>query len=215
MVHPSNIELWFVSTVHTDEHVDRVLTCFADAVAETREELLGAGGEPRDEPRGQEGATMTQTRPDLSRRQFLVRAAGGAVLAMSLPELLAACTNAGQEGTGTASGSPGGPSTATLRVGWSSEPDTMNPLTSYSTEGAEVQQLIYDKLMDYDATLQAAAGARHVGRHLRGRHDQHVSPAHRGHVARRQAVSLPTTWFHVLDDRGPGGLASTRSGSAT
>ena len=41
MVHPSNIELWFVSTVHTDAHVDRVLEAFADAVAETREVLVG------------------------------------------------------------------------------------------------------------------------------------------------------------------------------
>ncbi len=41
MVHPSNIELWFVSTVHTEEHVDRVLNIFADAVAETREVLVG------------------------------------------------------------------------------------------------------------------------------------------------------------------------------
>ena len=42
MVHPSNIELWFVSTVHTDEHVDRVLEIYADAVAATREELVGS-----------------------------------------------------------------------------------------------------------------------------------------------------------------------------
>jgi glutamate-1-semialdehyde 2,1-aminomutase len=40
MVHPSNIELWFVSTVHTDAHVDRVLTAFQDAVTATREQLL-------------------------------------------------------------------------------------------------------------------------------------------------------------------------------
>ena len=40
MVHPSNIELWFVSTVHTQEHADRVLTAFEDAVAATREDLL-------------------------------------------------------------------------------------------------------------------------------------------------------------------------------
>ena len=40
MVHPSNIELWFVSTVHTDEHADRVLTAFQDAVTATRETLL-------------------------------------------------------------------------------------------------------------------------------------------------------------------------------
>ena len=45
MVHPSNIELWFVSTVHTDEHVDRVLEAFEDAVSATREALVA--GEPR------------------------------------------------------------------------------------------------------------------------------------------------------------------------
>ena len=98
---------------------------------------------------------MTTPPRDLTRRQFLTRVAGGTLLAVSLPELLAACTSAGQSTTSTASGSPGGPSTATLRVGWSSEPDTMNPLTSYSTEALEVQQLIYDKLMDYDANLKA------------------------------------------------------------
>ena len=38
------------------------------------------------------------------------------------------------------------PSQATLKVGWSSEPDTLNPLTTYSTEAEEVLQLIYDKL---------------------------------------------------------------------
>jgi peptide/nickel transport system substrate-binding protein len=91
-------------------------------------------------------------RPDLTRRQFLVRVGGGAVAAFTLPELLAACTQAGQS-TSTTTGGSGGPSSATLRVGWSSEPDTMNPLTSYSTEGVEVQQLIYDKLNDYDANL--------------------------------------------------------------
>ena len=99
--------------------------------------------------------TDAPVKPDLTRRQFLTRVAGGTLLAFSLPELLAACTSAGQSTTSTASGSPGGPSTATLRVGWSSEPDTMNPLTSYSTEALEVQQLIYDKLMDYDANLKA------------------------------------------------------------
>ena len=93
-------------------------------------------------------------RRDLTRRQFLTRVAGGTLLAVSMPELLAACTSPATS-TATTSGSPGGPSTATLRVGWSSEPDTMNPLTSYSTEALEVQQLVYDKLMDYDANLKA------------------------------------------------------------
>jgi len=40
---------------------------------------------------------------------------------------------------------------ALLRVGWSSEPDTLNSLTTYSTEGMEVINLVYDKLLDYHA----------------------------------------------------------------
>jgi peptide/nickel transport system substrate-binding protein len=47
----------------------------------------------------------------------------------------------------------GGATRTTLRLGWSSEPDTMNPLTSYSTEGLEVLSLIYDGLLGYDAEL--------------------------------------------------------------
>ncbi len=35
MVHPSNIELWFVSTVHTDADVDQTLSAFEDAVKAT------------------------------------------------------------------------------------------------------------------------------------------------------------------------------------
>ncbi len=39
MVHPSNIELWFVSTVHTEAHVDETLDAFEGAVKEVRAEL--------------------------------------------------------------------------------------------------------------------------------------------------------------------------------
>jgi L-iditol 2-dehydrogenase len=39
MVHPSNIELWFVSTVHTEDDVDATLTAFEDAVAATASDL--------------------------------------------------------------------------------------------------------------------------------------------------------------------------------
>jgi glutamate-1-semialdehyde 2,1-aminomutase len=39
MVHPSNIELWFVSTVHTEEDIDQTLTAFEDAVKATTDEL--------------------------------------------------------------------------------------------------------------------------------------------------------------------------------
>jgi glutamate-1-semialdehyde 2,1-aminomutase len=41
MVHPSNIELWFVSTVHTEQDVDETLTAFEDAVAATAATLRG------------------------------------------------------------------------------------------------------------------------------------------------------------------------------
>jgi len=41
LVHPSNIELWFVSTVHTDEDIAETLEAFEDAVAATRPILLG------------------------------------------------------------------------------------------------------------------------------------------------------------------------------
>ncbi len=58
-------------------------------------------------------------------------------------------------GAGTATAAPAAsPSDATLRVGWSSEPDTMNPLTTYSTEATEVLQLIYDKLIGYGTDLK-------------------------------------------------------------
>lgn len=41
-----------------------------------------------------------------------------------------------------------------MKVGWSSEPDTMNPLTTYSTEAQEIIQLMYDKLLDYDLAFK-------------------------------------------------------------
>jgi glutamate-1-semialdehyde 2,1-aminomutase len=41
MVHPSNVELWFVSTVHSDADVDRTLDSFEDAVAAVGGELRG------------------------------------------------------------------------------------------------------------------------------------------------------------------------------
>jgi glutamate-1-semialdehyde 2,1-aminomutase len=42
MVHPSNIELWFVSTVHTETDIDETLQAFEDAVAATRPILTRA-----------------------------------------------------------------------------------------------------------------------------------------------------------------------------
>jgi peptide/nickel transport system substrate-binding protein len=84
----------------------------------------------------------------ISRRAFLRGSAGVVVVAGGLPAVLAACTNAANNGAPTT-----GPSTGTLRIGWSSEPDTMNPLTTYSTEAQEILQLVYDRMFDYDANL--------------------------------------------------------------
>lgn len=52
--------------------------------------------------------------------------------------------------TGTAKST----SEAVLHVGWASEPDTMNPLTTYSTEATEIISLVYDKLLGYALDLQ-------------------------------------------------------------
>jgi glutamate-1-semialdehyde 2,1-aminomutase len=41
MVHPSNIELWFVSTVHTDDHIDRTLEAMQGSVKENGDLLRG------------------------------------------------------------------------------------------------------------------------------------------------------------------------------
>ena len=39
MVHPSNIELWFVSTVHTEADIDTTLDAFEGAVKATLRQL--------------------------------------------------------------------------------------------------------------------------------------------------------------------------------
>jgi peptide/nickel transport system substrate-binding protein len=95
--------------------------------------------------------------PRISRRRFLTRSGGVMLVAGGLPAILDACTQAESSTNPTPSGG-GGSTTGTLKVGWSSEPDTMNPLTSYSTEAAEVLQLVYDKLSDYDAQLGVVPG---------------------------------------------------------
>lgn len=42
----------------------------------------------------------------------------------------------------------------TLRIGWNSEPDTLNPLTAYSSESMQVTYLIYEPLISYDTDLE-------------------------------------------------------------
>lgn len=41
-----------------------------------------------------------------------------------------------------------------LRVGWTSEPDILNPLTSYSTESMQITNLVYETLLAYDTDLK-------------------------------------------------------------
>jgi len=55
---------------------------------------------------------------------------------------------------GGGSGSKGGVAGDTLRVGWTSEPDTLNPLTSFSTESLQVTGLVYEPLLAYDTNLE-------------------------------------------------------------
>ena len=52
-------------------------------------------------------------------------------------------------GCGGSSGSGG----TALRVGWTSEPDTLNPLTSYSTESMQITNIVYEPLLAYDSDL--------------------------------------------------------------
>jgi len=42
----------------------------------------------------------------------------------------------------------------TLRIGWTSEPDTLNPLTTISTEALQVLGLVYEPLLAYGTNLE-------------------------------------------------------------
>ncbi|MGD0985452.1 MAG: ABC transporter substrate-binding protein [Acidimicrobiales bacterium] len=83
---------------------------------------------------------MGPQQPILSRRRFLslTAASAGAV---------------GIAALGTPSQAEASAS-ATLRVGWNSPPDVMNPFTFTSTASNEILWLIYDTLMTYDLELK-------------------------------------------------------------
>ena len=51
-------------------------------------------------------------------------------------------------------GNNAGSSGDTLRVGWTSEPDILNPLTTYSTEALQITNLVYEPLLGYDTNLE-------------------------------------------------------------
>ena len=88
---------------------------------------------------------------------MLVAACGGAATpsapATAVPAT-SAPTTAPSAAASLALPSEAAPSDKPLRIGWLSEPDTMNPLTTYSTEAVEVTQLLYDKLLGYDLNLK-------------------------------------------------------------
>ena len=52
------------------------------------------------------------------------------------------------------SSAPQSENTHTLRIGWMSEPDTLNPLVSYSTESMQITGLVYESLIAYDTDLE-------------------------------------------------------------
>ena len=85
----------------------------------------------------------------LNRRDFLVKA--GALAAMAVPGARALEPRTGLSATGSQQPN-------ILRVGWNIEPDTMNPLTTYSTEALEVLGLVYDQLIEYDLDIKPSPG---------------------------------------------------------
>jgi peptide/nickel transport system substrate-binding protein len=86
--------------------------------------------------------------PDVSTRRDFLRRAG--LIALATP-LTAAAIEGCAAVVPTAK-------TSLLRVGWTVEPDSMNPMTAYSTEADEILQLIYDHLIQYSLELRPEPG---------------------------------------------------------
>jgi peptide/nickel transport system substrate-binding protein len=84
----------------------------------------------------------------LNRRQFLVRT--GVIAALAAPG--AKALDAGSRSVLPRVAA------STIRVGWTTEPDTMNPLTTYSTQAVEVLDLIYDQLIQYNLDMEPEPG---------------------------------------------------------
>lgn len=82
-----------------------------------------------------------------NRREFLKRAG---LLAIAVPAAGAALDACASVATAAKA--------STIRVGWAIEPDTMNPLTTYSTEAVEVLQLVYDNLIHTGLNLKPEPG---------------------------------------------------------
>lgn len=82
-----------------------------------------------------------------SRREFLKRAG---LLSLAVPGAAVALDACASVATSAKA--------STIRVGWAIEPDTMNPLTTYSTEAVEVLQLVYDNLIHTSLALEQEPG---------------------------------------------------------
>jgi peptide/nickel transport system substrate-binding protein len=82
-----------------------------------------------------------------SRRDFMKRAGLLALAAPATATVLDGCASVATSAKAS-----------TIRVGWAIEPDTMNPLTTYSTEAVEVLQLIYDNLIHTGLDLKPEPG---------------------------------------------------------
>jgi peptide/nickel transport system substrate-binding protein len=93
-----------------------------------------------------------------SRRTFLRGALLGSAT-VALPGALVACSP--QTTTSQASGSRTTGDVVTtkaFRVGWKSDIDTLNPLTTETTEAVEVLSLVYDTLLEYGLDLKPEPG---------------------------------------------------------
>ncbi len=90
----------------------------------------------------------------LTRRRFLnLTAATAGVLAT--PLLLDGCSSLAGKPTASTSA---GAKTGTLRVGWTSEPDILNPFTFTSSAASEIIALVYDTLLSYGPDRNAVPG---------------------------------------------------------
>ena len=89
----------------------------------------------------------------LSRRTLLRAALFGSAI-VAVPGALVACSPQTTNTTPSSGGATGPVNTTkAFRVGWKSDIDTLNPLTTVTTEAVEVQSLIYDTLLAYGLDL--------------------------------------------------------------
>ena len=112
---------------------------------------------------------MVSIKSDLSARRRALPGAVAAVAAVALAAMLASCAPPTTNDPGASSSAPApsasssgsasaAPSDQVIRVGWKSDIDTLNPLTTVTTEAIEVQSLIYDTLLSYGTDLKEQPG---------------------------------------------------------